>query len=217
MHALTEQVFALAPPGGLFDRTVIGNLFPHASTGARRLLLHRAVHRGEVLRLTRGLYCLGEPYRKSQPHPFAVAALLCFPSHVSLESALAYHELIPEAVYGVTSATLQRSREYDTPLGHFTFVRIPTRDPTAGVKAVRLDRQWWAFVASPLRAIADLIYARRGIAWHTEGLAFLTDSMRIDREDLRNLPLDDFEEIFASFRNPRVRAYLTGLRAERIR
>jgi hypothetical protein len=214
MQTLTERVFELAPPGGLFDQTVIGNLFPNASTGARRLLLHRAVDQGEVLRLTRGVYCLAEAYRKSQPHPFAVAALLCFPSHVSLESALAYHALIPEAVYGVTSATLQRSREYHTPLGHFAYVRVPADDPTAGVKAVRLDRQWWTFVASPLRAIADLISARRGIAWRTDGVVFLTDSMRIDREDLRSLPLDDFEEICTTFRNPRVRAYLTGLREE---
>ncbi len=214
MQTLTERVFELAPPGGLFDQTVMRNLFPNASTGARRLLLHRAVGRGEVLRVTRGVYCLAAPYRKSHPHPFAVAALLCFPSHVSLESALAYHALIPEAVYGVTSATLQRGREYATPLGHFTYVRVPCDDPTAGVTAVPLDRQWWAFVASPLRAIADLVSARRAIAWRTDGVAFLTDSMRIDMEDLRSLPLDDFEEICTSFRNPRVRGYLTGLREE---
>ena len=129
MQGLTEQVFALGPPGGLFDQTVIRNLFPSISTGARRLLLHRAVDRGEVLRVTRGIYCLADPYRKSQPHPFAVAALLCSPSHVSLESALAHHALIPEAVYGVTSATLQRSREYVTALGHFHLCSRSHRRP----------------------------------------------------------------------------------------
>ena len=60
MQALTERVFVLAPPGGLFDLTVVRNLFPEASVGARRLLLHRAVARGEVLRVTRGVYCLPE-------------------------------------------------------------------------------------------------------------------------------------------------------------
>lgn len=211
MQKLTERVFALAPPGGLFDQAVIRNLFPQASVGARRLLLHRAAQRGEVLRVRRGIYCLAEPYRKSHAHPFSVAPLLCFPSHVSLESALAHHELIPEAVYGVTSATQQRSREYRTPLGHYTFVRIPVCDPVAGVRAVRLDPQWWAFVASPLRAIADLVYTRRQIDWRTDGIGFLTDSMRIDPEEL---PIDDLDEILAAFRNPRVRAYLIGLRAE---
>ena len=38
--------------------------------------------------------------------------------------------------------------------------------------------------------------------------------MRIDPEDLHSLPLRDFEEVSTSFRNRRVRAYLTGLREE---
>ncbi len=214
MQALTQRVFALAPPGGVFDQTVIRNLFPDVSEAARLLLLHRALQRGEVLRLTRGLYCLAESYRRNHPHPFVVAALLCFPSHVSFESSLSHHALIPEAVYGVSSATLRRTREYDTPLGHFTFTRVPVGDPTAGVRAVRLDRQSWGFVASPLRAVADLIYVRRQVAWKTDGIAFLTDSMRIDREDLQSLPFDDFEEIHASFRNRRVREFLSGMRQE---
>ena len=41
-----------------------------------------------------------------------LAASLHAPSHVSLESALAYHGLIPEAVYQVASITVARSREF---------------------------------------------------------------------------------------------------------
>ncbi|MCK6556864.1 hypothetical protein L6Q96_20140 [Candidatus Binatia bacterium] len=76
---------------------------------------------------------------------------------------------------------------------------------------MRLDPQGWAFVASPLRAIADLVYTRRQIDWRADGIGFLTDSMRIDPEDL---PIDDLDEILAAFRNPRVRVHLIGLRAE---
>jgi predicted transcriptional regulator of viral defense system len=125
MQTLTEQVFMLAPPGGLFDETVIRNLFPDSSEGARALLTHRASQAGEILRLKPGLFALAPPFRKSEPHPFVVAAVLHSPSHVSLESALAYHGLIPEAVYQVSSVTLARSREYFTPLGVFSFRRVP--------------------------------------------------------------------------------------------
>lgn len=83
--------------------------------------------------------------------------------------------------------------------------------PGAAGRAVRLDPQGWAFVASPLRAIADLVYTRRQIDWRADGIGFLTDSMRIDPEDL---PIDDLDEILAAFRNPRVRVHLIGLRAE---
>ncbi len=51
MQALTEAVMKLAPPGGLFNETVVGNLFPLGSDGARKQLVHRAVASGEISRL----------------------------------------------------------------------------------------------------------------------------------------------------------------------
>ena len=95
MQTLTEKVFKLAPPGGVFDETVIGNLFPDSSNGARALLVHRACQAGEILRLSPGHFVLSPPFRKSEPHPFVLAGILHAPSHISLESALAHHGLIP--------------------------------------------------------------------------------------------------------------------------
>jgi hypothetical protein len=34
MQQLSERVFKLSPPGGLFDETVLKNLFPEATKGA---------------------------------------------------------------------------------------------------------------------------------------------------------------------------------------
>ena len=212
MQSLTEQVFALSPPGGLFDETVVGNLFPAASEGARALLVHRACRVGEVLRLRPGLYVLAPPYRKTEPHPFAVAAVLHAPSHVSLESALAYHGLIPEAVYQVSSVTVARSREFSTPLGVFSFRRVPSRLPRVGVEAVEVARNVWAFVATPLRAIADAVYLNRNVSWKNDGLRFLTDSLRIEEDDLRGLSFDALDEMLDGVRSLRVRTYLKGMK-----
>jgi predicted transcriptional regulator of viral defense system len=214
MQTLTEKTFKLAPPGGLFDESVVRNLFPEQSAGARRLLVHRAVQHGEVHRLKRGLYCLAEDYRKSHPHPFVLAAALHSPSHISMESALSHHGLIPEAVFVVTSATSRRARSFETPLGHFSFVRVPAERPRANVKSVRVDEEGWAFVANPVRAIADLIYTRNEVTWKTDGLAFLTQSMRIEEEDLHSIHMDDIDEVLGSIRSRRVRKYLTGLKKE---
>ena len=212
MQTLTEKVFELAPPGGLFDETVIGNLFPDGSDGARAVLTHRACGAGEVLRLKRGLFVLAAPYRKSEPHPFAVAAVLHGPSHVSLESALAHHGLIPEAVYQVSSVTIGRSREFRTPLGVFSFRRVPARMPRAGVEAVAVAHNAWALIASPLRAIADAVYLNGDITWKRHGLGYLTESLRMEQEDLELLSFDAMEDIWESIRNRRVRAYLEGFR-----
>ncbi|MDP8248943.1 MAG: hypothetical protein P9M00_12445 [Candidatus Tritonobacter lacicola] len=127
------------------DESVVRNLFPDSTTGGRKLLVHRAIEKGEVLRLRPGLYCLAPDYRKSDPHPFVIAAALHLPSHVSLESALSYHGLIPEAVFQVSSVTIQRSRSFKTPLGTFVFHRVPVNDPRAGVKAEKIDANAWAF------------------------------------------------------------------------
>lgn len=212
MQTLTERAFELAPPGGLFDETVIRNFFPESSDGARALLTHRARRAGEVIRLRPGLFVLGPPYRKSEPHPFVVAAFLHSPSHVSLESALSHHGLIPEAVYQVSSVTAARSREFTTPLGVFTFRRVPARAPRAGVEAVAVSPNSWAFVASPLRAIADLVYLNKEITWKNDGLMYLTESLRIEEDDLLELGFDAMDDIVESLRSRRVRAYLQGLK-----
>jgi hypothetical protein len=212
MQSLTEKVLHLAPPGGLFDETVISNLFPESSSGARALLVHRAIQSSEILRLKPGLFVLNAPYRKSEPHPYILAASLHSPSHISLQSALAYHGLIPEAVYQVSSVTLSRSRQFSTPLGVFTFQTVKTRLPRAGVEALEISRNAWAFIATPLRAIADLLYLQKEITWKKDGLAFLTESLRIETDDLKEISFDTFDDILESFRSQRVIAFLKGLK-----
>lgn len=214
MQTLTEHVFSLGPPGGVFDDAVVRNLFPKVSTGARKLLVHRAVGASEVLRIKPGLYCLGEVYRRSHAHPFVIAALLHSPSHISLESALSHHGLIPEAVRQVASVTIRRSREFRTPLGVFTFQRVPAVNPRAGVDVEKVDDHGWAFVASPLRAIADIIYTRKRVSWRNDDIRFLTVSLRIEEDDLRTMKWEDFEEIHQNIRNRRTKEYLNGLKTE---
>jgi hypothetical protein len=204
----------ISPPGGLFDETVVRNLFPEATEGARKLLVHRAVEHGEVIRLKPGLFVLRREYRRTEPHPFVIASLLHSPSHVSLESALAHHGLIPEAVQQVASVTALRSRSFRTPLGEFSFRRVPARNPRAGVQAVELGSQAWAFVATPLRALADLLYLNRRVSWSADGLAYVLGSLRIEEDDLAGISSAGLAEICDSIRNRRVVAYLEHLAEE---
>ncbi|HSW71384.1 MAG TPA: hypothetical protein VLH77_05335 [Gammaproteobacteria bacterium] len=60
-----------------------------------------------------------------KPHPFELAQYIYGPSYISLESALSFHKLIPETVYTVTSTTVKRSREFQTPLGVYSFLHLP--------------------------------------------------------------------------------------------
>lgn len=214
MKTLTQALYELSPPGGLFNETVVRNLFPYHTQGARELLINRAMKAGEILRLKRGSYVLAPKYRKTEPPPFTVAGLLLSPSHVSLQSALAYHGLIPEAVYQVASVSTQRRRTFDTPLGVFSYYCVPTNVPRAGVEAITLSSSFWAYVATPLRAIADMVYLDREITWQKNGAGYLLESLRIEEEDLQALAFDRFTEITEAFRSRRVKAFFQGMHKE---
>jgi hypothetical protein len=211
MQSLTEKVLDLDPPHGLFDKAVVSNLFPSASAGARRALVHRAAAHDEVLQLKPGLYCLADRLRRDSPHPFALAGLLYSPSFVSGESALWYHGLIPEALAQVDSVIADRSRTFTTPLGRFSYRRVPCRTLKAGVAARRVSDDEWAFVANPLRAIGDLVYVRKKVSWKGDGLRFLTESMRVEETLLRDVSTADAEDVLETLNNRRVRDYIRCL------
>lgn len=119
--------------------------------------LSRWAAAGKLCQLRRGLYTLAEPYRKVTPHPFLIANQLRAPSYISLQSALEYHGLIPEYVPVVTSVTTTRPGEIRTPLGAYLYRHIK-RNSFGGYRSIDLGGGQTAFIASPEKALLDLIY-----------------------------------------------------------
>ncbi len=116
---------------------------------------------GKLFRLRRGLYALAPPYRKVIPHPFLVANRLAPGSYVSGLSALAYANAIPEFVAEVTSCGPGRPRIHETPLGRFSF-RYVKPELRGGYRLVTLGGGQSAFVASPEKALLDLVHLQPG-------------------------------------------------------
>jgi hypothetical protein len=121
-----------------------------------RRQLSRWVKAGRLLQLRRGLYALAPPYRKRTPHPFLVANRLVRGSYVSLQSALAYHGLVPEHVPVTTCVTTGRPQRRDTPLGSFEYHHVP-RERLTGYRVETLGDGQEALVATPAKALADLV------------------------------------------------------------
>src|SRR5258705_210846 len=91
-------------------KTMIGG-----SDHRRYGLVKRALKSGDLIQIRRGLYVLGQKHRMTDVNLFELAQRVYGPSYISLESALSYHGLIPEAVYAVTSVCMKRSKEFETP------------------------------------------------------------------------------------------------------
>jgi predicted transcriptional regulator of viral defense system len=79
---------------------------------------------GRLYQLRRGLYALAPPYQRTKPHPFVVANSVVRSSYVSLQAALAYYSLIPEATPVVTSVTTGRPGRWETPLGAYEYRHV---------------------------------------------------------------------------------------------
>lgn len=125
--------------------------------GDVRRQLSRWVAAGRLYQLRRGLYALAPPFQRVQPHPFLVANHLARGSYVSLQSALAHSNLIPEYVPVTTSVTPDRPYRWDTPLGSYLFRHL-RKDLLTGYRRTLLAGGQEAFVATPEKALLDLLY-----------------------------------------------------------
>ena len=127
------------------------------SPAAIQKQLARWLKAGKLIQVRRGLYTLAEPHRKVSPHPFLVANRLKRASYVSLQSAMAYHGMIPEYVPVVTSVTTGRPGTMNTTPGNFLFKHIK-KSLFSGYRELEVEKGQMAFVATPEKSLLDLVY-----------------------------------------------------------
>jgi len=201
MNRLTEHFFGLST--GVFtqsDTEVLdGTMF------SRHGLIKRAISKGEILNIRRGLYCLAPRYQKRPVNIYALSQRIYGPSYVSPETALRYHEWIPEAVYACTCASLGNAKEFNTPMGIFSYKRILQQVFYTGVERI-VDNDGNAFfMASPAKALADYVYAHRP-NWKSMDEA--AGSLRIEPDDLVTVTQDEIALLLKNYSNKRVRNFL---------
>ena len=163
------------------------------------------VNAGKIRQLRRGLYTLAPPFQKTAPHPFLVANRMVSGSYVSLQSALAYHGLIPEYVPVTTSVTTQRHGEWKTPVGHFTYRHIQVT-LFFGYQYTKVNDGQHAFVASPEKALLDLVYLQPD----GDDLAYL-ESLRL--QNLDQLRVDELLHIADVIDRPKLRRTVAALKS----
>lgn len=196
-------------PSDCFSDVELSIILP-GSTFSRHALVKRALAKGELIQIRRGLYGLAEKYRRKPLNLLSVAQKVYGPSAISLESALSWHGWIPEAVYSITSVSAPRSREFKTPLGVFGFVRVPADPFLAGVE-LRTEGSDSFFIAGPWRALVDYVYVHKK-DWKDSKP--LRESLRIEDEHLEKADVRELEAIEKAFRSRRVRTFLQGIAKE---
>lgn len=91
--------------------------------GFHRQQLNYWHNQGTIKPLAAGYYILADR-AIDEMLLFMMANKIYDPSYVSLESALAYYEVIPETVLGVTSVSARKTKEYESTWGIFSYRSI---------------------------------------------------------------------------------------------
>ena len=139
-----------------------------------------------------------------------MASYIYGPSYISLESALAYHKLIPEAVPTITSVCTKRSKEFKTPLGVYSYLHLPIENFYTEVELVA-DGEYHFFMAKPWKAICDYVFCYKK-EWR--GIEPLLKSLRIDLEDIPKLNDDEIRLLQDYYQQRRLTGFLKAIQRD---
>jgi predicted transcriptional regulator of viral defense system len=196
----------------LLQRQLNSDCFPdlalHQVVGkGKHWNVSRLVSRGELQRVRRGLFVFGPDYRKQPLNLMPIANILYGPSYVSLDWALSYHQLIPERVVEVTSVTLKRTKYFRTPIGRFSYRKIPS-----SVFPMDLIFIEGAFlIASPEKALVDKLYLD---APRSTGLDYCCENLRIELSRLSEVDRKAMVDLGRLYRNKTFAQQIERLTAE---
>ncbi|HOH29288.1 MAG TPA: hypothetical protein PLC40_06415 [Candidatus Hydrogenedentes bacterium] len=162
---------------------------------------------GSLIRIRKGLYVFGEPYRRGPISREILANLIYGPSYVSVDYALSRYGMIPERVENVTSMTLGARKRFDTPLGTFTYYPLPVHRYTPGI--LWTEGNGGVFLmAAPEKALVDKVWTdKRFKPARTEEVGrYLLEDLRMDEEHLFSLDRERLASIAHAFASRKVNA-----------
>ncbi|MBF0253127.1 MAG: hypothetical protein HQL29_04855 [Candidatus Omnitrophica bacterium] len=149
--------------------------------------------KGYIRKLSRGKYIFSD-LKLDENVLFEIANRLYATSYVSFEAALSYYGLIPETVYGITSASTRRTYRIDNDIAEFSYRNI-RKDLFWGYNIVKNDDKCFK-IASLEKAVLDHLYLNKHIAGEDD-----FRSLRIDRVVFfEKVDLNKFDEYRKRFK-----------------
>lgn len=168
-----------------------------------------------LVRVKKGIYIFGKSFARHPYSPEVLANLIYGPSYISLEWACQFYRLIPEKVTTVTSVTHQRSRQFRTPVGLFTYDHLAKKSFSLGVVLTQFSDHQSALIATREKAVVDLLVLRRGACRSLKHLKeILFEDLRMDEEDLKQFDLAAVKAIHQARPHSAVRYLLNYLESK---
>ena len=194
MHAQTIEPKSVGDQDLLLDTVRMQHLLHDVSDVRGKVA--RMLNSGELIQLRRGLYA-------NRPNIDArcLAGAIYGPSYVSFETALAWHEMIPESVIECISATTKRAANFENAFGRFRYRHVPDEVYPVGIQRVT-ESDLPFLIASPTKALCDRIGLEAGFRSMAD-VARWIEGMRVDLET--NLDKAELASCAANYGSPAIR------------
>ncbi len=114
------------------------------------------VSKGYLIRLRQGYYTFPE-YKGSTDFALYFANIIYKPSYISLQTALSFYGIIPEAVPEITSVTTLKTKAFSNDVGEYSYKNIKP-DLMFGYLLRETEGGRRIMFATPEKALADLLY-----------------------------------------------------------
>jgi hypothetical protein len=162
------------------DYSVLRTLFPEYKFPKNKIAsLERE---GKLIRLKKGMYVVSPDVLGELLSVELIANHLYGPSYVSMESALRYYGLIPEKVFTVRSATIDRSRKFENNIATFQYVSVNEEYYSIGISQKIVDGKYTFLIATPEKALCDMIVSTSRLNFQSMKAVetYLEDDLRLD-------------------------------------
>jgi predicted transcriptional regulator of viral defense system len=114
------------------------------------------VSKGYLVRLRQGYFAFPE-YKESTDFTLYFANIIYKPSYISLQTALSFYGIIPEAVPNITSVTTLKTKTFSNYFGEYSYKNIKP-DLMFGYDLREMEGGRRIMFATPEKALADLLY-----------------------------------------------------------
>jgi len=187
-----------------FDYSILSSAL--ANYSGLRQKINELLKAKVITRIKKGLYVFGPEYSKAPICKEVLANQIYGPSCISLEYALAFHGLIPERVETITSVTPKRDKQFQTPIGRFTYRFLAQDKYPLGIDQVWIDKSHPVLMASPEKALCDYITLNKvtGLKTKKDAEIFLEFDLRIDRNQWGRFKKENLRELNIFYRNKKI-------------
>ena len=166
----------------------------------------------DIVRVKKGLYVLGKEYNKPY-NKFVLANLIYGPSYITGQTAMAFWNMIPERVELTISMTMKRKKQFETPVGKFSYLYCPKKVFNLGIQLEDTGDQKNFLIASPEKALCDMTAMHTHISTKKEMQEFLK-LMRLDYDIIKNFDLSLLNEIKTGYRRQSIRLLFNCLKED---